>query len=336
MKNKRIVLAARPQGMPRESDFRLEEVDIPDPENGQILVRNLYASVDPGARDRLSGEASYIAPQGIGEVMGSATVSEVVASRNSKFAVGDFVAGAFGWQDYSLSDGRGLRRIEDRRVPISAQIGVLGIPGLTAYFGLLRTGALQAGETVLVSSAAGAVGSAAGQIAKIKGAKAVGIAGSPEKCRWLTEELGFDAAIDRRAEPDMAAAITRTCPEGVDVLFDNVGNALIEAVLPHMRQRGRIVNSGQTADYNVAMGDRPGLQNTRVFITQRLRMEGFIVFDFADELARARSELTEWILSDRLRYREDIDQGVESLPAAFVGLFKGDNFGRKLVRLDAG
>jgi NADPH-dependent curcumin reductase CurA len=336
MKNKRIVLAARPQGMPRESDFRLEEVEIPDPEDGQILVRNHYASVDPGARDRLSGEASYVAAQGIGEVMGSATVSEVVASRNSKFAVGDFVAGVLGWQDYSLSDGRGLRRIEDRRVPISAQIGVLGIPGLTAYFGLLRIGALQAGDTVLVSSAAGAVGSAVGQIAKIKGARAVGIAGSPEKCCWLTEELGFDAAIDRRAEPDMGAAIARTCPEGVDVLFDNVGNALIEAALPHMRQRGRIVNSGMTADYNVAMGDRPGLQNTRVFITQRLRMEGFIVFDFADELTQARNELTDWILADRLRYREDIDQGVESLPAAFVGLFKGDNFGRKLVRLDAG
>jgi NADPH-dependent curcumin reductase CurA len=335
MKNKRIVLAARPQGMPKESDFRLEEVEIPDPEDGQMLVRNRYASVDPGARDRLSGEASYVAPQGIGEVMGSATVSEVVATRNSKFAVGDIVAGAFGWQDYSLSDGRGLRRIDDRRAPISAQIGVLGIPGLTAHFGLLRVGALQAGETVLVSSAAGAVGSAVGQIAKIKGAKAVGIAGGPAKCRWLTEELGFDAAIDRRREPDIAAAVVRTCPEGVDVLFDNVGNALIEAVLPHMRQGGRIVVSGQTADYNVPIGERPGLKNTRVFITQRLRMEGFIVFDFAADFAQARNELTDWILGDRLRYREDIDQGVECLPAAFIGLFKGDNFGRKLVKLNA-
>jgi len=333
MNNKRIVLAARPQGMPKESDFRLEELQVPDPEEGQILVRNLYASVDPGTRDRLSGEASYIAPVGIGDLVGAATVSEVVASRNSKFAVGDLVAGGFGWQDYSLSDGRGLRRIEDRRAPLSAQIGVLGIPGLTAYFGLLRVGALQAGETVLVSSAAGAVGSAVGQIAKIRGAKAVGIAGGPEKCRWLTEDLGFDAAIDRRAEPDMAAAIARTCPEGVDILFDNVGNALIEAALPHMRQRGRIVNSGMTGDYNATAENRQGIFNTRVFITQRLRMEGFIVFDFADELAQARSELTDWILADRLRYREDIDQGVESLPAAFVGLFNGDNFGRKLVSL---
>ena len=334
MKNKRIVLAARPQGMPKESDFRLEEVEVPDPEDGQVLVRNRYASIDPGSRDRLSGEASYIAPVGIGELMGAATVSEVVASRNSRFAVGDLVAGGFGWQDYALSDGRGLRRIEDLRVPVSTQIGVLGIPGLTAYFGLLSVGALQAGETVLVSSAAGGVGSVVGQIAKIKGAKAVGIAGSPEKCRWLVEELGFDSAIDRRAEPDIGAAIARTCPEGVDVLFDNVGNALIEATLPHMRQRGRIVNSGQTADYNVAMADRAGLYNTRAFITHRLRMEGFIVFDFANELARARGELTDWILADRLRYREDIDQGVESCPAAFIGLFTGDSFGRKLVKLD--
>ncbi len=163
----------------------------------------------------------------------------------------------------------------------------------------------------------------------------MGIAGGPEKCRWLTEELGFDAAIDRRAEPDIAAAIARTCPEGVDVLFDNVGNALVEASLPHMRQGGRIVISGQTADYNIPIAERPGIKNTRVFITQRLRMEGFIVFDFAADFAQARNELTDWILGDRLRYREDIDQGVESLPAAFIGLFKGDNFGRKLVKLDA-
>jgi NADPH-dependent curcumin reductase CurA len=267
-------------------------------------------------------------------VVGSATVGQVIASRDERFAEGDWVAGAFGWQELGVSPGgRGIRKVAAGPIPPSAHIGVLGIPGLTAYFGLLDIGQPKPGETVLVSTAAGAVGSAAGQIARIKGARAVGIAGGPVKCRWLTEELGFGAAIDRLAEPDIAAAVARECPGGVDVFFDNVGNALVDAVLPLMRLHGRLVISGQTADYNLTPDQRAGLKNTRAFITRRLKMQGLVVFDYAARFPQAWSELTGWILDGRLKYLEDVVEGLEALPGAFVGLFNGENFGRKLARL---
>ncbi|MDB5479023.1 MAG: 2-alkenal reductase [Caulobacteraceae bacterium] len=334
MINRRVVLAAHVSGMPRESDFRIDAVDQPPPGEGEVVVRNHYVSVDPGMRGRLSGEASYTAPVPLGDVVGSATVGRVIASNNDAWPVGEWVAGAFGWQELGLSPGgRGIRRIPEGPIPPSAHIGVLGIPGLTAYFGLLDIGQPKPGETVLVSTAAGAVGSAAGQIARINGASTVGIAGGQAKCRWLTEELGFDAAIDRLAEPDMAAAVARECPDGVDVFFDNVGNSLIDPILPLMRQHGRLVISGQTADYNLGREERVGLKNTRSFITARLKMQGLVVFDYAREFSKAWTELTGWIQDGRLKYREDIVDGLESLPAAFVGLFQGQNFGRKLARL---
>jgi NADPH-dependent curcumin reductase CurA len=320
--------------MPRVSDFRIDTVDQAGPGEGEVLVRNHFASVDPGMRGRLSGEASYTVPVPLGGVVGSATVGRVIASRVDAFAEGDWVAGAFGWQELGLSPGgRGIRRIPEGPIPPSAHIGVLGIPGLTAYFGLLDIGEPKVGETVLVSTAAGAVGSAAGQIARINGAFTVGIAGGPAKCRWLTEALGFDAAIDRLAEPDIAAAVARACPDGVDVFFDNVGNSLVDPILPLMKLHGRLVISGQTADYNLPAEARVGLKNTRTFITARLKMQGLVVFDYAREFPKAWAELTGWILDGRLKYREDIVDGLESLPAAFVGLFEGQNFGRKLARL---
>lgn len=334
MKNRRVVLAAHVAGMPRVSDFRIDEVEQAPPGAGEVLVRNHFVSVDPGMRGRLSGEASYTAPVPLGEVVGGATVGRVIASNNQGFAEGEWVAGAFGWQELGLSPGgRGIRRIAAGPIPPSAHIGVLGVPGLTAYFGLLDIGRPQPGETVLVSTAAGAVGSAAGQIARIKGARAVGIAGGPAKCRWLLETLGFDAAIDRLAEPDMAAAVARACPDGIDVFFDNVGNSLVDPVLPLMRLHGRLVISGQTADYNLSREERVGLKNTRAFITARLKMQGLVVFDYAREFPAAWAELTGWIRDGRLKYREDVVDGLESLPAAFVGLFQGENFGRKLARL---
>ena len=333
MKNRRVVLAAHVQGMPLESDFRIETVDHAEAGDGQVLVRNHFASVDPGMRGRLSGKASYTVPVPLGDVVGGATVGQVIASHNPKFAEGEWVAGGFGWQDLGLTDGRGIRKIPAGPIPPSAHIGVLGIPGLTAYFGLLDIGAVAAGETVLVSTAAGAVGSAAGQIARIKGARAVGIAGGAAKRRWLLEALGFDAAIDRLAEPDLAAAVSRACPDGVDLFFDNVGNAMVDMVIPLMRLHGRIVISGQTADYNLPDGEAPGLKNTRAFITHRLKMQGLVVFDYAKDFRGAWSELTGWIETGRLKYREDIETGIERLPGAFVGLFKGENFGRKLVKL---
>ena len=333
MQNRRVVLAAHIAGLPRESDFAIDSVDQAPPAEGEVLVRNHFVSVDPGMRGRLSGKTSYAPPVPLGGVVGSATVGRVIASRNPAFAEGDWVAGAFGWQEMGLSNGRGLRRVPGGPIPPSAQIGVLGIPGLTAYFGLLDIGAPETGETVLVSTAAGAVGSAVGQIARIKGARTVGISGGPAKCRWLVDELGFDAAIDRLAEPDIAAAVARECPDGVDVFFDNVGNALVDAVLPLMRLHGRIVISGQTADYNLKPEERVGLKNTRAFITHRLKMQGLVVFDYAGDFPLAWAELTGWILDGRLRYREDIVDGLEALPGAFVGLFQGENFGRKLARL---
>ena len=334
MINRRVVLAAHVSGMPRTTDFRIDAVDQREPGEGEVLVRNHFASVDPGMRGRLSGEASYTAPVPLGEVVGSATVGRVIASRHEAFPEGAWVAGAFGWQELGLSPGgRGIRRIPDGPIPPAAHIGVLGIPGLTAYFGLLDIGQPKPGETVLVSTAAGAVGSAAGQIAKIKDARAVGIAGGPAKCRWLTDELGFDAAIDRLAEPDMAAAVARECPDGVDVFFDNVGNSLVDPILPLMRLHGRLVISGQTADYNLGREEQVGLKNTRPFITARLKMQGLVVFDYAREFPKAWAELTGWIQDGRLKYREDIVEGLEALPAAFVGLFQGENFGRKLARL---
>jgi hypothetical protein len=333
MKNRRVVLAAYLDGAPKESDFRLEEADIPELADGQVLVRNSFVTIDPGMRGRLSGKSSYTAALPLGAVLGSASVGQVVTSKNPKYSQGDWVAAAFGWQEFGIGDGPGMRKVSDLRVPISAQVGVLGIPGLTAYFGLLDIGAPKAGETVLVSTAAGAVGSAAGQIAKIKGCRAVGIAGGPAKCRYLIEEYGFDAAIDRLAEPDIAAAIARECPDGVDIYFDNVGGAVLDAVLPLMRVGGRIVASGHTADYNVPVEDRVGLKNTTHFITHRLKMQGLVVFDYVREFPKAWAEMTDWILEGRLKYREDVEVGLDHAPAAFVGLFKGENFGRKLIKL---
>lgn len=331
-RNRRFVLASRPQGLPVAEDFRLETVELAEPAEGQVVVVNRFISVDPGMRSRLSAAATYAAPLEIGAVIEGATVGQVVASKNPRFQPGDWVAAAFGWQEYGLSDGRGMRKLADDRVAPSTAIGVLGIPGITAYFGLQEIGRVREGETVLVSSAAGAVGSAAGQIAAIRGGRAVGIAGGAEKCRWLTDELGFAAAIDRRAEPDLAAAVARACPDGVDVLFDNVGNALIDAVLPLMRRGGRIVVSGQVADYN-AGPERPGIVNTQFFITSRLIMAGLVAFDYVKQYPQAWAEMTDWILSGRLKYREDIVDGLDHLPAAFIGLFRGENFGRKLIRL---
>ena len=332
-RNRRVVLARLVDGEPRIEDFRIEAVDQAEPAEGHILVRNRYISVDPGTRSRLSGRSSYAAPVALGETIGSATVGQVVVSRHPKFAVGDWIAAGFGWQEYGLSDGRGIRKISSAPLPPSTAIGVLGIPGLTAYFGLLDIGRPQVGETVLVTSAAGPVGSTAGQIAGIKGARVVGVAGGSEKCQWLVDALGFTAAIDRRAEPDLAAAIARACPDGVDVLFDNVGNASIDAVLPLMRPHGRIVVSGQVADYNLPPESRPGLKNTNFFISSRLVMAGLVVFDYVKDFPKAWADMTAWIVDGKLRYREDIVDGLENLPRAFIGLFRGENFGRKLIRL---
>ncbi len=331
--NRRFVLARRPDGLPRADDFRLEHAEVPQPGPGQLLVRNRFVSVDPGTRGRLDDRQTYAQPLALGEVIQAATVGTVEASTHPKFEAGDWVAAAFGWQDYAVSDGRGIRVVPDNGLSPSTAIGVLGIPGLTAYFGMLEIGAPKAGETVLVTSAAGAVGSAAGQIAMIQGARVVGVAGGADKCAWLTGTLGFAGAIDHRRVHDMTAAVAAACPEGVDVLFDSVGNAMIDSVLPLMKRGGRIVVCGQMADYNRPLEDTPGLRNTRAFIGQRLTMRGLVAFDHVRQYPEAWARLTDWIHAGRLKYREDIVEGFEKLPEAFIGLFQGSNFGRRLVRI---
>lgn len=331
--NRRFVLARRVSGLPQTADFALEVIDQAGPQQGQVLVRNRFISVDPGTRGRLGDRATYAQPLALGDVIQAATVGTVEISHHPKFKAGDWVAGAFGWQDWGLSDGRGLRLIPDNGLPPSTAIGVLGIPGLTAYFGIREVGEVKSGDTVLVTSAAGAVGSAAGQIATIEGARVVGVAGGPEKCAWLTGELGFAAAIDYRTGADLAAAIADACPQGVDLLFDNVGNAMIDRVLPMMNRGGRIVICGQMADYNQPADQTVGLRNTLAFIGQRLTMRGLVAFDFYKAYPQAWQQMTGWIHAGRLRYREDIIEGFESLPQAFIGLFTGANFGRRLVRV---
>lgn len=333
MNTRRIVLAAHPDGLPKPADFRLETHELPPPTDGQLLIRSRFITVDPGVRGRLGGRTTYAEPLALGDVIQSANVGVVEASRHPKFTVGDLVAAAYGWREAALSDGRGVRKILETRLPPSTAVGVLGIPGLTAYFGMLEIGQPRPTETVVVSSAAGTVGATAGQIARIKSARVVGIAGGPQKCAWLTGELGFAEAIDHRTVPDLGAALAAACPGGIDVLFDNVGDAVVDACLPQMRPFGRIVVSGQIADYNRGAAERPGLRNTSAFIGQRLTMRGLVAFDHVRQFGQAWGELTQWLVAGDIKYREDIEDGFERLPEAFIGLFTGANFGRKLVRV---
>jgi len=331
---RRWVLARHVQGAPTPEDFALEARPLPPPAEGRFNARIILHSVDPGMRSRLSGGDSYAGAMKIGEGVDGFCVAQVTESANPAFQPGDLIAAGGGWREHLVSDGRGyIQKITDRRVPLGAWIGVLGIPGMTAWFGLHRVAQAKAGETLLVTSAAGPVGATAGQIGKKLGMRVVGIAGGPKKCAWLLDEAGFDTVIDYKAESDLTAAIKAACPEGVDVLFDNVGNEMIDRVLPLMKLRGRVVVSGQVADYNVPAADRVGLKNTDVFITHRVRMEGLVVFDDIRQFAAAQSQLADWIADGALKIAIEEFDGLERAPEAFCGLFRGENFGRRLVRL---
>jgi hypothetical protein len=330
---RRIVLNAPIVGKPRPADFRIVEDVLAPLGEGQILFRIRHASVDPGVRSRLSGGDSYSAALQPGETIDGFSIGEVLESRHPKWAVGDLAALGAGWCDRFVSDGKGyLQRIADPRPPLTAWIGVLGVPGLTAWFGLHRVAQAKAGETLVVTSAAGPVGATAGQIGKKLGMTVIGVAGGTDKCAWLEQEAGFDAAIDRHKTPDLAAAITQHAPKGVDVLFDNVGAATIDLVLPLMRPRGRIVVSGQVADYSTAHADRPGLKNTDRFITHRLRMEGLVVFDDIRAFPEVQGTMAGWIADGSLKLREVRYSGLDALPEAFCALFDSDAaFGRRIV-----
>lgn len=332
MKNRRFVLASRPTGLPSLGDFRAETIPVPTAGPGQILVRNHLIGLNPSLRLRLSEDRTFAPPIALGGLIEATAVGTVGQSRHPDFQTGDWVFGNFGWQDWAVSDGSGVGRLQPgwaRTAPLS----ILGSAGLTAYFGLLELGAPKSGETVVISSAAGSVGSIAGQIAGIVGARTVGIAGGSDKCRWLTEELGFDAAIDRKDPAGLEAALARTCPEGIDVLFDSVGNTVIDACLPHMRPFGRIAAIGQIGDYNADPSSRHGLVNTQPLITRRLTIRGLGVNDFAPRFPDARRALEGWLDQGLLKWRDDISDGFEALPASFIGLFTAGSFGRKIVRI---
>src|SRR5436305_2158940 len=332
---KRIVLASRPVGEPKASDFRIENCPIPTPGPGQALLRTIWLSLDPYMRGRMSDAPSYAAPVPIGGVMEGGTVSEVIASNNPAFAKGDVVLSRAGWQTHALSDGQGLTKIDPKIAPVSTAVGVLGMPGMTAYTGLLEIGKPQAGETVVVAAASGAVGSAVGQIAKIKGARAVGIAGGPDKCKYVKDALGFDGCVDHRAS-DLADRLKAACPKGIDVYFENVSGPVWDAVFPLLNPFARIPVCGLIAQYSATEAPDMKYKTSQLFraiLTKRLTIRGFIVSDFAAKFPDFIRDMPQWIKEGRIKYREDIAQGLENAPQTFIGLLKGKNFGKQLVRI---
>ena len=329
--NRQITLAARPSGMPKPLDFKLVESPVPEPKAGEILVRMLYVSVDPYMRGRMNDAKSYAPPVQIGEVMGAGAVGKVITSRSAQFQAGDFVEGFFGWQEFAISDGKGVRKLDPNVAPLSTALGVLGIPGLTAYFGLLDIGKPQAGETVVVSGAAGAVGSIAGQIAKIKGCRVVGIAGGDQKVAWLRDELGFDAAFNYKTTPDYFAKLQEVCPKGVDVYFDNVGGSITDAVFRVINTGARIVVCGQIAQYNAEKLET-GPRLLGHLIVKQARAEGFLVFRFASRYAEGLTQMAAWLKAGKLKYREQFADGIENAARAFIGMLQGENTGKQLVR----
>jgi NADPH-dependent curcumin reductase CurA len=307
---------------------------VPTPKDGELLLRTIWLSLDPYMRGRMSDGPSYAQPVPIGGVMEGGTVSEVIASHNPGFKVGDVVLSHAGWQTHAVSDGKGLRKIDPSAGPVSTAIGVLGMPGMTAYTGLLDIGKPQPGETVVVAAASGAVGSAVGQIAKIKGARAVGIAGGKAKCDYVKNELGFDECLDHR-DPDLAAKLKEACPKGIDVYFENVGGHVFEAVFPRLNAFARIPVCGLIAGYNATEAEVPKWAGSmmRAVLTKRLTFRGFIVSDFAARHGDFLRDMSQWLREGKLKHREFVTEGLDSAPAAFMGLLKGANFGKQLVRV---
>ncbi len=331
--NRQITLAARPVGYPKESDFKLVETSIPTPEDGQVLLKTIYLSVDPYMRGRMNQTRSYAPNVQFNEVMVGGVIAQIVASKHTDFQVGDIVNANIGWQEYGVSGGEGLRKIDPSIAPISTGVGILGMPGLTAYFGLLEVGKLQEGETVFVSGAAGAVGSVVGQIAQIKGCRVIGSAGSDEKIAYIVDELGFDAAFNYKNVKDYQAKLAELCPDGIDVYFDNVGGRITDAVFPNLRVKGRVIICGQISQYNLE-NPETGPRFLWHLITQRARIEGFLVFDYVDRHAEALVQMAAWLKQGKLKYRETIAEGgIEHAPAAFISMLKGGNIGKQLVKI---
>jgi NADPH-dependent curcumin reductase CurA len=329
--NRSWTLANRPVGYPQESDFVIAESEVEDPLNGEILVRTLYMSLDPYMRGRLRDRRSYAVPVGIGDVIVGEGVGRVVASQSDEVSVGDIVACQIGWQEYAVIPAHTARVVDPSVAPVSTALGVIGMPGLTAYHGLLAVGRPRPGETVLVSAASGAVGAVVGQIAKMTGCRVIGTVGSDEKADYCTQELGFDAAVNYKTE-DVFARIAELAPDGIDIYFDNVGGPVTDAAIENLALRGRVLVCGQISQYNL---EEPELapRNLWNLITKQARIEGFIVFNFQNEHEVARARLASWVRDGSLKYREDIVDGFEQAPRAFIGLMNGANFGKLLVKV---
>jgi NADPH-dependent curcumin reductase len=329
--NHQFRLAARPVGMPRRTDWSYTEEPVRRPDDSEVLVKTQYLSLDPAMRGWMNEGKSYIAPVQIGEVMRAGGVGEVVESRHPDFRAGDHVYGTLGVQEYATLSGKTLTKVDAKLAPLPVYLGALGMPGMTAYFGLLDVGKPQAGETVVVSGAAGAVGTVVGQIARIKGCRAVGIAGGAQKCEYLTRDLGFDAAIDYKSE-DVKKSLRQHCPQGIDVYFDNVGGDILDIALTQLARKARIVICGAISQYNNTSGFK-GPANYMSLLVNRASMTGMVVFDYADRYAEAGREMAGWIAAGKLKTREDIVSGLETFPETLLRLFKGENFGKLVLKV---
>jgi NADPH-dependent curcumin reductase CurA len=332
MKNHRIVLASRPAGAPKTTDFRLEETAAPEPGQGQLLVKAEFLSVDPYMRGRMNDTASYADPVQLDDVMVGESVGRIVQSRHDKYQEGQYVSGQFGWQEFAISNGDGLRRIDPDVAPVSTALHVLGMPGLTAYFGLHEVCRIKKGDTVAVSAAAGAVGSVVGQLAKLHGCRAVGVAGADEKVRYATEEMGYDEAFNYKSTDDYYGAFKKMCPDGIDVYFDNVGGPISDAVFPLLNLGARVGICGQISQYNAT--ERP--MGPRLFwhlIVKRASVTGFLVLDYVPKFRDALRQMTEWYAAGQLTCRERVTDGIENVPCAFIEMLQGANIGKQLVRL---
>lgn len=329
--NRQFKLAKRPVGMVKRSDFDFVETPVPVAGDDEILVKVLYLSLDPAMRGWMNEGKSYIAPVGIGEVMRAGAAGVVIASNHSDFAVGDHVVGMLGVQDYAISNGRGLNKVDPKLAPLPVYLGTLGMPGMTAYFGILDVGKVQDGDTVVVSGAAGAVGQVVGQIAKIKGCTVVGIAGGADKCRYITDELGFDAAIDYKSE-DVKESLKKHCPKGIDVYFDNVGGDILDAALSRLAMHACIVICGAISQYNNTEAVT-GPSNYLSLLVNRASMTGMVVFDYAARYSEAANVMASWMHQGKLKTREDIVEGLETFPETLLKLFKGENTGKLVLKV---
>ena len=333
--NTRILLNAHPAGFPADTDFKLVEIPIPEPAAGELLIRTIYLSLDPYMRGRMNPGASYAKNVEIGDVMTAQTVGQVVASRHDQFAEGDIVLSGNGWQEYAVADARGVRKLDPAAAPISTALGVLGMPGMTAYVGLLDVGELKTDDNVVVSAASGAVGGVVGQIARIKGCRVVGVAGVRKKCDYVTSELRFDACVSHRSDT-FADDLKAACPDGIDLYFENVGGKVFDAVLPLLNDFARVPVCGRIANYNMTrLPDGPNEVPRLMGLTlvRRLMFRGFIVFDHAARQNDFLRDVSGWIRSGELKYREDIVEGIDKAVGAFQGLLRGENFGKLLVRV---